>query len=144
MDPGKYIDCMEEACVQHFETKPVQRHRSPLHKRNYPEVDAPPFLNEKEKEIYMSLVGSNQGSVSIGGFNIQSAIMTISRYWSAPRRGYLDQMKSIYGYLCKLLGKRILLTHYFDASLMYDVLSGKAVTGVCTFYNKTPIDWYCK
>ena len=42
------------------------------------------------------------------------------------------------------LGKNIVLTHYFDASLMYDILSGKAVTGVCTFYNKTPIDWYCK
>ena len=27
---------------------------------------------------------------------------------------------------------------------MHDILSGKAVTGVCTFYNKTPIDWYCK
>ena len=27
---------------------------------------------------------------------------------------------------------------------MHDVLSGKAVTGVCTFYNKTPVDWFCK
>ena len=27
---------------------------------------------------------------------------------------------------------------------MHDLLSGKAVTGVCTFYNKTPVDWYCK
>ena len=42
------------------------------------------------------------------------------------------------------LGKRIVLAHYFDASLMHDVLSGKAVTGVCTFYNKTPVNWYCK
>ena len=42
------------------------------------------------------------------------------------------------------LGTRIVLTHYFDASLMHDILSGKAVTGVCTFYNKTPVDWYCK
>ena len=42
------------------------------------------------------------------------------------------------------LGRRIVLTHYFDASLMYDILSGKAVTGMCTFYNKTAIDWYCK
>ena len=42
------------------------------------------------------------------------------------------------------LGKRIVLTHYFDASLMHDILSGKAVTSICTFYNKTPVDWYCK
>ena len=41
-------------------------------------------------------------------------------------------------------GMRVVLTHYFNASLMHDVLSGKAVTGVCTFYNKTPVDWFCK
>jgi hypothetical protein len=27
---------------------------------------------------------------------------------------------------------------------MHDVLSGKAVTGVVHFYNKTPVAWYCK
>ena len=27
---------------------------------------------------------------------------------------------------------------------MYGILSGKAVPGVCTFYNKSPVDWYCK
>ena len=43
------------------------------------------------------------------------------------------------------LGKRIVLTHYFDASLMHAILSQTAVvTGVCTFYNKTPVNWYCK
>ena len=42
------------------------------------------------------------------------------------------------------LGKRIILINYFNASLMYDVLSSKAVAGVCTFYNKTPVDWFCK
>jgi hypothetical protein len=42
------------------------------------------------------------------------------------------------------LGKRIVLTHYFDANLMHNVLSGKPVTGVVHFCNKTPVDWYCK
>ena len=27
--------------------------------------------------------------------------MTISKFQSAPRRGHLDRMKRIYGYLCK-------------------------------------------
>ena len=40
------------------------------------------------------------------------------------------------------LDKRIVVTQYFDASLMYDILSGKAMSGVCNFYNKTPVDWY--
>ena len=42
------------------------------------------------------------------------------------------------------LGKRVILTHYYDALLIHDVLSGKAVTGVLHFYNKTPVDSYSK
>ena len=37
------------------------------------------------------------------------------------------------------LGKRFVLTHYFNASLVYDILFGKVVTGLCTFYNKTTV-----
>ena len=65
MDPGKYIDWMEEGYIQHFKTKLVQRHRSLLQKRDNPELDTSPFLNEEEKEVYMSLVGFSQWSVSI-------------------------------------------------------------------------------
>ena len=40
------------------------------------------------------------------------------------------------------LGRRVIITHYYNASLMHDVLSGKAVTGILYVYNKTPIDSY--
>ena len=40
------------------------------------------------------------------------------------------------------LRKKIVLTNYFDASFMHDMLSEKAGTSVCTFYNKTPVDCY--
>jgi len=42
------------------------------------------------------------------------------------------------------LGKRVTLLHYFDANLIHDVLSGKAVTGCVYFANQTPIMWYSK
>jgi hypothetical protein len=42
------------------------------------------------------------------------------------------------------LGKRVTLIHWFDANLMHDVLSGKAVTGCIHFANKTPMMWYSK
>ena len=41
-------------------------------------------------------------------------------------------------------GKPVLMTTFVDANLMHDVLSGKSVTGVLHFFNKTPIDWYSK
>ena len=41
-------------------------------------------------------------------------------------------------------GKRVVLTHYFDANLMHNVLSGKSVTSVFHMANNTPIMWYSK
>ena len=42
------------------------------------------------------------------------------------------------------LGKRVTFTHYVDANLMHDLVTGKSVTGVLHFLNKTPIDWFSK
>ena len=92
---------MEEAHVQHFKTKPNQKHKSPLQKGDHPELDTTQFLDEKEKEIYMSLVGSAQWSISTGRFDIQTAIMTMSKFRSAPRKGHLDRMRRVIRYLCK-------------------------------------------
>ena len=42
------------------------------------------------------------------------------------------------------LGNRVILTHYYDANLMHDVLTGKAVTGCVHLANETPIMWFSK
>ena len=44
----------------------------------------------------------------------------------------------------KPLGKRVITSHYKDANLYHDFISGKAVTGILHFFNKTPIDWWTK
>ena len=44
----------------------------------------------------------------------------------------------------KPLGKRIVISSHVDANLYHDLISGKAVTGIIYFFNKTPIDWYSK
>ena len=41
-------------------------------------------------------------------------------------------------------GKRVILSHYYDANLMHDVLNGKSVTGVFHLANLTPLMWYSK
>ena len=74
MDPDKYVERMEEAYAQHFTTRPIQRERSPLQKGNHPELDTSPFPDNDEKEIYMSLVGSTQWSISIGRFDIHQLL----------------------------------------------------------------------
>eukprot|EP00984_Skeletonema_dohrnii_P035644 scaffold35655_cov150-Skeletonema_dohrnii-CCMP3373.AAC.1 len=41
-------------------------------------------------------------------------------------------------------GKAVLMTTFADANLGHDVVSGKSVTGLLHFLNKTPIDWFSK
>jgi hypothetical protein len=47
-------------------------------------------------------------------------------------------------YAPKPLGKYVTLSHYVDANLMHDVMTGKSVTGILHLINKTPLDWYSK
>ena len=42
------------------------------------------------------------------------------------------------------LGKHVIMTHYVDANLYHDILTGGSVTGILHFLNKTPIDWFFK
>ena len=41
-------------------------------------------------------------------------------------------------------GKSLLMTTFVDANLGHDIISGKSVTGVLHFFNKTPVDWFSK
>ena len=42
------------------------------------------------------------------------------------------------------LGKQVVTTDYVDANLYHDFVTGKSLTGILTFFNKTPVDWYSK
>ena len=42
------------------------------------------------------------------------------------------------------LGKPVQLTHYVDANLYHDTLTGRSVSACLHFINGTPIDWYSK
>ena len=63
-----------------------------------------------------------------------------------------DWEKSVYGNVTEIipkdlptpLGKYVTLTHYFDANLYHDMMTGRSVTGILHFMNKTPIEWYSK
>jgi hypothetical protein len=63
-----------------------------------------------------------------------------------------DWARSVYGEISELvpqdapepLGKPVTLTHYVDANLMHDTISGRSVTGILHMINKTPLDWYSK
>jgi hypothetical protein len=72
-------------------------------------------------------------------------------YSSLPEQEF-DWAQSVYGNVSELLptdapsplGKYVTLTHYFDANLYHDMLTGRSVTAILHLFNKTPIDWYSK
>jgi hypothetical protein len=183
----KYIDKMMAAYEQMFGQKPNQKFTSPLEKGDHPELDDSEFLDGTTTQQYQSLIGAMQWAVSIGRFDITTAVMTLSGFRAMPRRGHMERAKRIYGYLSRMehamirvrtnepdysalpipefewahtvygniseiiphdvppaLGKYVTLTHYFDANLYHDMLTGRSVTGILHLMNKTPIDWYSK
>jgi hypothetical protein len=42
------------------------------------------------------------------------------------------------------LGKLVRITEFVDANLYFDLINGRACTGILIFLNQTPIEWYCK
>jgi hypothetical protein len=63
-----------------------------------------------------------------------------------------DWAYTVYGHVKEVLphdmptplGKFVTLTHYVDANLYHDMITGRSVTGILHLANKTPIDWYSK
>jgi hypothetical protein len=167
LSPKRYIDRMISTYVNIFGAKPSMKYSSPLEKGDHPEIDESDFLDDTGTQQYQSLVGALQWAVSIGRFDITTAVMTLSSFRAMPRRGHMDRIKRIYGYLAKMkdgvirirtgepdysalpdqefdwdksvygnvsemlpsdaprpLGKYVTLTHYYDANLYHDIVTG--------------------
>ena len=187
IQPRKYIERMVETYVRMFGEKPKEIYTSPLEKGDHPELDTSDLLDADGIQKYQSMIGAMQWAISIGRFDIATAVMSLSSFRVAPRIGHLDRCKRIYGYLHKMrhatirvrtdepdfsalpvltfdwaqsvygkvkelvpkdcpkaLGKHVTLSHYVDANLYHDMLTGRSVTGIIHFVNKCPIDWYSK
>lgn len=73
-----------------------------------------------------------------------SNILPVPNYYDQKNTAYSEHPEDKSINAARPLGKCVVLTHYYYASLMHNVLLGKAVTGVLDFYNKTPINWFFK
>ena len=187
LKPRKYIDRMVASYEQMFGEKPSTKVTSPLEKNDHPELDDSELCDEEEVRQFQSVVGSLQWAISLGRIDITTAVMTLSRFRSMPRKGHLARAKRVVAYLRKMSdacirirvhepdyssipvvkydwaasvygeveeyipsdapvpkGRPVTLTHYVDANLYHDCLTGRSVTGILHFVNATPIDWFSK
>ena len=187
MAPRKHIEKMLDNCKRLFGSMPSQNVQSPIEKGDHPEMDTSELLEPDQIKVCQSLIGGLQWIVTIGRFDVMTAVMTLSSFRAAPRKGHLERAKRICGYLSKFrhttirvrttepdhsdvpinsfdwsrtvhgkieeimpddapepLGKPVTLTHFVDANLVHDLVTGRSVTGILHFFNKTPVEWFSK
>ena len=91
--PKRFIDKMLEGYKTLFGNKPKTNVTSPLEKGDHPELNNSELLDEEGISKYQSLIGSLQWAISLGRFNIMTAVMTMSSFRAAPRRGHSERVK---------------------------------------------------
>jgi hypothetical protein len=102
MAPRKYIDKMLQNYERMFGEKPKTNISSPLEKGDHPEIDTSELLDDYGTQQYQSVVGSLQWAIALGRLDIATAVMTLSSFRSAPRKGHLDRAKRVCCYLAKM------------------------------------------
>ncbi len=100
--PRKYIDKMVTEYTRLFGTSPKRNMRSPLEKNDHPELDDSPLLDEEGIRKYQSLIGTLQWTITLGRFDVGTAVMTMSGFRVAPRVGHLSRVQRICGYLHRM------------------------------------------
>jgi hypothetical protein len=84
---------MEEAYYRLFGKKPKTSVTSPLEKNDHPELDETEIVDTDGVSRFQSLIGQLQWAVSLGRFDIATAVMTMSSYRIQPREGHLGRAK---------------------------------------------------
>src|SRR5687768_8631029 len=63
------------------------------------EMDETPLLPPEQISLYQSLLGSANWIITLGRFDTNYAVNTMSRYSMAPREGHFKAMCRVFGYL---------------------------------------------
>jgi len=100
--PTKYIAKVVETYKRLFGNTPLHNASSPLEKGDHPEMDTSELLDDEGIKTYQSLIGSLQWAVSLARLDIATAVMTLSSFRAAPRKGHLQRAQRVIGYLSKM------------------------------------------
>ena len=99
--PKKYIVRLIESYHSMLKQDPSKNMRTPLDKNDHPELDDTELLTGEFNQQYLTMIGQLQFLVSLGWFDIHAQVTTMSRFRSAPRKGHLERLPRVYGYVLK-------------------------------------------
>ena len=97
----KYIDRLIESYRSMFKHDPPKNMRTPLDKNDHPELDDTELLTGESNQHYLTIIGQLQWLVTLGRFDIHAQVTTMSSFRSAPRKGHLERLQRVYGYVLK-------------------------------------------
>ena len=100
------IDIVEEVLVKTNQRLPT-RCGTPLKSGYQPEIGTSPELKQDGLQRYQELIGMLHWEVELGRVDVLLETVLMSTHLALPRRGHLDQLYHIFGYLkahpkCKL------------------------------------------
>jgi Reverse transcriptase (RNA-dependent DNA polymerase) len=90
ISPTKYIDKFVKSYETSFGMKPNTSAMSSLEKGDHPELDTSELYTTEHIAQYQSMIGALQWIVTIGRFDIITAVMTMSGFRMVPRIGHLN------------------------------------------------------
>ena len=82
---------------------------TPVTDGDHPEEDTSELLNDEDHRWYQMLIGMLNWIVCIGRLDIAFATSSLSRFTACPRKGHMDRVLRVFGYLRKYHNRRIVV-----------------------------------
>ena len=83
--PKKYIEKLKETYLGLFNTEPSKGLKTPLEKNDHLELDTSDILQGQQVNHYLTMVGQLQWLITLGRFDIQAQVISMSRFRAQPR-----------------------------------------------------------
>ena len=99
--PKKYVEKLKETYIRLFNTEPSKGLETPLEKNNHPELDTTDILEGQQANHYLTMVGQLQWLITMGRYDIQAQVVSMSRFRAQPRQGHLERQQRIYAYVIR-------------------------------------------
>jgi hypothetical protein len=81
------------------QNRTLRRSNQPMPTAYLPELDITPLLSDEEIHFYQSQISILRWMIELGWLDIYVNIALLSSYLTAPRKGHLEAVYCIYGYL---------------------------------------------
>ena len=97
--PKKYIEKLKETYITLFNTEPGKGLKTPIEKNDHPELDTTDILEGQQVNHYLTMAGQLQWLITLGRFDIQAQVISMSRFRAQPTQGHLEKLQRIYAYV---------------------------------------------